>query len=63
VESYLSTKQEICLFLNIGPTKLEELLKKGMPFILVGETKRFEKEVVLQWFKLNTENKIKENKG
>lgn len=59
MEIELLTKDDMCALLKISMSKLDKQIDEGLPFIYVGETKRFEKETVIKWLKEKTEFKVK----
>jgi excisionase family DNA binding protein len=47
----MKTKKEISIILNISVPTIDRLMKKGLPFIKIGKSVRFEDEKVLEWIK------------
>ena len=46
----LITKKELAKFLGISISTVDRGMVKGMPYIKIGKSVRFDKEKVLKWF-------------
>jgi len=47
----LLTIEELAEVLKTTRQKVSELVEKGLPFLKVGDRKRFEKEAVFEWLR------------
>lgn len=54
----LLTIEELAEVLKTTRQNVSKEVKQGLPFVYVGDRKRFEKEAVLKWLR-NTKNKTK----
>lgn len=50
----LLTSDELAQSLKVSRSKLDELVRAGLPFVKVGSTRRYELAEVLNWLKFNT---------
>lgn len=50
----LLTSDGLAQQLQISRSKLDELVREGLPFVKVGATRRYELAEVLNWLKFNT---------
>jgi excisionase family DNA binding protein len=53
------TKEELATYLKVTERTIDRLRKKGMPFLKVGDTVRFQKEAVLKWLEENSQEEQK----
>jgi excisionase family DNA binding protein len=49
------TKEELATYLKVTERTIDRLRKKGMPFLKVGDTVRFQKDAVLKWLEENSQ--------
>ncbi len=56
IDEYITTK-ELCDWLKISPNTANNWRRKGLPYLRVGNTVRYDKEEVQKW--LNEQNKQK----
>jgi excisionase family DNA binding protein len=53
------TKEELANYLKVTERTIDRLRKKGMPFLKVGDTVRFQKDAVLKWLEENSQEEQK----
>jgi excisionase family DNA binding protein len=53
------TKEELTTYLKVTERTIDRLRKKGMPFLKVGDTVRFQKDAVLKWLEENSQEEQK----
>jgi excisionase family DNA binding protein len=47
----LINKQELADILNLSVSMINKLMKKGLPYIKIGKSVRFDEKSVLNWIK------------
>jgi excisionase family DNA binding protein len=50
------TVDEMCKWLKVTRKTLERWREKGLPFVKIGRSVRFEKEAVIKWIDNNKQN-------
>ena len=50
----MKTKKEIAEYFSVSVTTIDNRMKKGLPYIKIGKSVRFDIEEVINWFKENT---------
>lgn len=54
------TIEDVSEMLQVTRTTIYNLKKKGMPFIKLGKTIRFDQDEVIDWIKANNERTVKQ---
>ena len=54
------TIEDVSEMLQVTSTTIYNLKKKGMPFIKLGKTIRFDQDEVIDWIKANNERTVKQ---
>lgn len=47
----LLTKKDVATLLNLSVSMINKLMTKGLPYIKIGKSVRFDEESILNWIK------------